>query len=366
MIGVDGCEIFYVSNKTGEWVNTQINIDESVLQYSPHMGLDSNGVIHVTWTALIAGKGEILYTNNSGNSWHTPVNLTNTASISEEDFVFVIDAENTIHGIYSAGNNVYYLNRTSNGAWSTPKPLFTPPYTILSHDWSGLTLTTDGNMYIVVKALNASESGSYHYLYGFNSAFSQPVVISNQTGDSDLFALASDRYGHIHLVYTTPDNSYYSLLYQFYNGSAWSNIEVMLNGTLENVYSIFGVSVSCDYDGKPHVAFIAEQDDYGLFYTNKTQSTWGSPVLVVGYEYFYSCSTQIQVDRNGFAHIVFDSWDNDPETQVEYTHTTESVASAWPAPAPETGDLTIIIVIVGGVASAAVVAGVAVYMLKKR
>ncbi len=355
-------EIFYATNKTGVWASTQLsNLGAYALQYSPCIGIDSHNVLHIAWTGLISGKAEIFYTNNSGNTWHTPLNITNTASIDEQFFTFIIDSADNIHGVYLTYDNVYYVNRTYNGVWSTPQPLFTAPYTVATTMEAGLAFTTGDNPYIIVKALNSSDNN----IYGFNGITSPPVLISsNKIGDSDSIALTSDRNGHVHLLYPSPDGSVYNLLYQFYNGSAWSNIEVILNGTVEDTGLIYSPAISCDYDSKPHIAFIAEKDTYQLLYLNKTMGSWGTPVVVVdNADTFYS---NMQIGRNGFAHIIFSFYLEWSETRIAYTHTLEPVGSAWPAPTPSSADLTMIIIIVVSTSVVVVIAGITVYMVKKR
>ncbi|MEM2907018.1 MAG: hypothetical protein QW739_02950 [Candidatus Odinarchaeota archaeon] len=359
-------EIFYVSNKTGEWVNTQISNQGSyAVQYEPVIASDSRGVLHIMWTGLISGKGEIFYTNNTNNVWHTPVNVTNTVDISETGVSFVIDSADNIHLVYSVGDNVYYTNRTYSGVWATPKQLFTSPYKVISIEWIDITVSAGDKLYIGVKALNGTGGFNYHNIYSFDGVSSSPVFASGNLSDSDLFSLTADRHGYAHLAYNLLDDSGYSLIYQFYNGSAWGAREVILNGTVEGFNSIYSPSISCDYDGKPHIAVIVEELIYKILYTNKTQGVWNSPVLVVGDEDFYSYTTNIQIDKKGFAHIVFDYYPSISESQIVYTHTLEPVGTAWPIPPPIPGDLTLIIIIIAGVSAAGVIAGISVYMLKK-
>ncbi|MEM4206709.1 MAG: hypothetical protein QXQ43_05485, partial [Nitrososphaerota archaeon] len=135
---------------------------------------------------------------------------------------------------------------------------------------------------------------------------------------------------------------------------------------VEGVVSLSVPSISCDYDGKPHIAVIVEDLIYKIVYTNKTQGVWGSPVLVICDEDFYSSTIKLNIDKKGFAHIVFDYYPSVSESQLRYTHTLEPVGQAWPIQPPNPADLNLIIIVVAGVAASGVIAGISVYMLKKR
>ncbi|WEU40539.1 MAG: hypothetical protein OdinLCB4_001010 [Candidatus Odinarchaeum yellowstonii] len=362
-------EIFYVTNKTGEWTQTQISdLGAYGYQYEPSIALDSYGLLHVMWSIYTGGgKTNIFYTNNSNNHWNPAFNVSNAINADGGGVRFAIDLDNIVHAIYLEGGNAYYINRTYTGVWSTPKPLFTPPYTITNAQVADIAVSSNGKIYLVVKASNGSEFEYLNNVYSFDGVSAPPVRVTSYIGDSSGLALTADRNDHAHLVYNYEDIIGQALIYRYYNGSAWGQDEVILNATVDGIDYIYTPSIGCDYDNNPHIAFITETDTIDLKYTNKTQGTWGTPVLVAGGdEDFDASATQIFIDRQGYAHIIFDFWPGTSEVVIRYTHTTEPVGSAWPTPPPTTGDLTLYVIIVG-IATAAVIAGsVAFYMLKKR
>jgi hypothetical protein len=121
-------EIYYVTKPSGESWSTPVNIsDNSEDSLYPAIATDNSDNIHVVWEDLTPGNLEILYVAKpSDGSWSTPVNISNNDGSSVFPDI-ATDSNNGLHVVWSdwtPGNlTIYYASKPSGGSWSTPESI---------------------------------------------------------------------------------------------------------------------------------------------------------------------------------------------------------------------------------------------------
>ena len=195
-----------------------------------HIALDSNNQPHIVW---VSGGNEIFYTSFDGNSWNTPVNVSDNSTNSCEPDI-AIDSDDNVHIVWrdeitGGGNNdsevgIYALNhriRHATGSWSTVSQVFdikgNPP---------ALTADENGKVHLVFTARNGL---AYTY---WNGAQWMPPMIIDQEGDEyfgkDIIVSPNE---NVHVAYDffgdLGKGYVHQIRYSKFNGALWSAPEIV-------------------------------------------------------------------------------------------------------------------------------------------
>ena len=89
------------------------------------LALDQNGTVHFVWTGVTASQWDAFYRQRApGGQWSDPENVSRTPTSGSSQLWIGLGGNDTVHVIWSEGggeaNQLYYAQRTSSGAWSTP------------------------------------------------------------------------------------------------------------------------------------------------------------------------------------------------------------------------------------------------------
>jgi len=123
--------IKYREYTTGWGAVVNITSDDAYNSYSPTLCINSSDVVHVAFHGTYSGqtKYQIRYTNNSGGSWNSIVNVT--TSLFNQHASISIDSNDTLHlgwqgypGV-ADDHRVVYASKTSSGSWSSISNLVT-------------------------------------------------------------------------------------------------------------------------------------------------------------------------------------------------------------------------------------------------
>jgi len=316
-----GCwEVYYVTNTGGNWSWTNIsrmNLTNYWLS-QPVLAVDSNNVIHVAWSGgYVMVDADIFYTNNSGGSWHTPVNITQTGSEYEFTPTITTDSANNVHiaylyapAIMSSTVSLNYINFTVTSGWG-PKINITDPIGPFNSITSKKSIGADShnNIYVAFTAYNSTPANSELYLVNnSNGDWGTPVNISQNQATTPYVdydpSMYIDNLDNIHLLWQIQNNSNYGIEYKVYSQAAWSTSQYV-NATTEKLYYH---SICADVNNKAHIVisqYDATASKFDLYYANNTQDTFNTPHNITGTSAAEEKNPHIVVDNQGYAHIVY-------------------------------------------------------------
>jgi hypothetical protein len=366
-------EIYYATNAGGSWSNTNISKfnDTNYSCRDPVIAIAPNDLVHVAWRA---GKFDfnydIYYTNNSGGTWTTPVNVTDTGSLFEFEPSLTVGADNTLHLVYSQLTglmggyaSLIYNNYSVAEGWSAPQNLTSGlPVAYGISSKKSIGLDPNGNIYVAFAARFLLYSNiNYVFLvnnsegtWGVSVNISQIVGLNYVTQTNP--AMDIDNEGTIHLLFEDANYSISlgNLIYTSYSQGGWTTPQ---NISATNYYT-GGASLITDTDNNVHIAFSQSNSsgwaNIDIYYTTNVGGAFINPVNVTRSEGVEEFIPHLILDAQRYVHIVFVFNESDP--QIQY------VRSLYPAvPADFTA-----IIIIGVVVAVVVVAGVAVYLLKIR
>jgi len=160
-------------------------------------------------------------------------------------------------------------------------------------------------------------------------AWTTPVNISNTTGHSNYAALAVDRYGHIHVVWTDDTSGNNEILYCFFDGESWHTPVNISNDSTGS----WNPKLACDTLGNPHVVWV----DWGVeegkgvpFYCHYDGVAWSTPISLS--EILPHCSSlggiDIDIDVSNDVHIV---WSDNSIGNFEVYHSVYN-GTSWSTP----------------------------------
>jgi parallel beta-helix repeat protein len=117
-------DILYRSRPDGgSWTSPQNIAGMAEDAHAPSIAVDSNGVLYVTWDNLVYDdhwSQDVFYsTKQPGQSWSTPVNLTNNPLWYTTSYPLIaIDGSNTVYVVFQDGYSINYRYKPVNSSWS--------------------------------------------------------------------------------------------------------------------------------------------------------------------------------------------------------------------------------------------------------
>ncbi|MHA1348887.1 MAG: hypothetical protein ACTSQM_03950 [Candidatus Odinarchaeia archaeon] len=125
--GSENTDVFLCNNSLGTWsMPLNVSKDPEKFDLFPSIGIDSQDNIHVVWASNVANypwTGVLKYANNSGNVWHEPIVINGTGLFVTSTSIS-IDSNDNVHIAFSQWNKhwageIFYVNNTS-GNFETP------------------------------------------------------------------------------------------------------------------------------------------------------------------------------------------------------------------------------------------------------
>lgn len=220
------------------WSEPQ-RIDNGGAAYMPSIAVDDRGRVHLAWTegtSLGSNRYQVWYrfSDDAGASWNPPVALSEPQA--DRNYVQLLLApDGTLHAVWQAvddaGERTGAVHRAlPRGAaqWS-PLHLFTPPagrrllQTTLAVDRQGALLA--------VWRLEPGEERFYQTSRDNGATWSAPRAIPGPParaaaeGRFDIYSLASDADGHLHLLWVgrlPGAEDRFGVYHNEWDGAAWS------------------------------------------------------------------------------------------------------------------------------------------------
>jgi hypothetical protein len=224
---------FAVSNDNGQTFSTPINLSNNAgVSFPPQISSEGNNV-YVVWEDTTPGNGEILFavSNDNGQTFSTPINLSNNAGISFEP---QISSEvNNVYVVWedtTPGNfDIFFAVSNDNGQ------TFSTPINLSNN--AGVSdnqqISSEGNnVYVVWDDGPLGGNGEILFTVSNDNGqtFSTPINLSNNAGDS-LDPQISSEVNNVYVVWDddTPGNSEIFFAVSNDNGQIFSMPENISN-----------------------------------------------------------------------------------------------------------------------------------------
>jgi len=308
--------------------SSPIKVTNGGVHSLPSIAVDSNGYAHIVFFTTVkvtiddkeVSRFRVMYTNNIGGSFMTPIELNYTGYSNLAYPSIVIDKNDVPHIIcYGQNSTTGYVytvySNYSSGVLSTPikvnETLVSPT---ISAPIPDITVDDNNVLHIVCPAADLD-----HYTDG------------------------------------NPDFNYTAIYYLNYSNGVFSTPVKVSSG----IDSASHPSIAVDKNSFVHIAFSGrnstwDEADLDIFYTDNTGGNFSSIIRVFNSEHsdFFP---HIEVDDNGYSHIVFYQTLNDLSLSKVYYLTDSPYA---PYPIERGSPLWIWVAIGVGVGGAVVALGI--------
>jgi len=264
-------DIYYIQSDDGgeHWSSIErIWGEDSSICTVPDIAIDSTNTIHVIWTQ---NYGDIFWTYQCGDTWATPVDISNQPG-SEEDAVIVVDKQNRIWVFwreYGYDHQCYYV-------------------------------TYDG------------------------VSWSEPVNFTNQlNGSCYLPQVDIDTAGNLHVIWAYSEDGRRShVYYKKYDSIEWSNAEII--PCIEDVDDR-DLKMKLDDKCRPWVIW---GDNGCLYYAYRDTEGWKGPFLISDDEHRHQID--FVFDNEGHLHLIWIKITI--ASQFEYLYHSTLLDTGWTVP----------------------------------
>ncbi|MBN1272366.1 MAG: exo-alpha-sialidase [Candidatus Aminicenantes bacterium] len=182
------------------------------IESSPRIFVDGNGCLYVVSDAYVSGNRDIhfVYSTDQGNTWSIPQKLSGGVSgDSSQDPDIAVDSEGTIHIVWklfiSANQNeIYYIKSTSgvsaqNAGMSWETPVNLSQTGSVSYD-PRITVDSADNLNILWAEWAGDDNEDLYYIRSIDYGLNWTTMMSILDYYVDYPAMAVDRDGNINIV----------------------------------------------------------------------------------------------------------------------------------------------------------------------
>lgn len=268
----------------------------------PMMVPDIDGYLHLVWMEADEDWSRpnpgIYYSRWNGDTWSTPLKISQNTTGFAEDPSIAIDNNKIAHVVYvddtglSTGESrAYYIKRQTNGTWTTPTLLPHPAIPFHHAFGARIAVDTANNLHVIYSINdNPTKGGSFYYTKFNGTSWSTPILVSYNTDgttpilDTTQGDLYADKQGNIHAVFW---DWYTGVFYRKLSGDSWST-PFLISGAPD----VFGAKLTVDDNGNPFVAWYQSRDrsvrvlrtvsevwqTEEILTNNATLSFWGWPI----------------------------------------------------------------------------------------
>nr|KXH75901.1 MAG: hypothetical protein AM324_05175 [Candidatus Thorarchaeota archaeon SMTZ1-83] len=210
----------------GDSFTTPFNLSDSLSGAHPFariggIAVDRLNNVHVVWSDEISGMLEVYHTKREGNSWSDPVNISNNQLGMSAMPEIAIDSSDCLHVVWLDYRNsqdedsceIYY-SKSEGDTWTTPINISNIP----GQSWDEqMAVSQEGYPHVVW----SEESCHLYYSFFDGSSWSTPYYLNDVTGEDEGYSpdLAVDAGGNVHVVWGGDGPE---LWHTFYNGIIWS------------------------------------------------------------------------------------------------------------------------------------------------
>jgi hypothetical protein len=246
--------------------------------YMSDLAVDSQGVLHLvfddggdTESEICPGCADIYYRRSTdrGQTWSYPVNLSRSPTGSSRAQIEV-DSNDVIHVVWDEGwdklsgrgepiFSVYTSSRDGGESWSSPTSFSYPEGTNAQ-----LSVGSDGQGGVLVVWRATSRPEIYYAWSSDNGASWSPpggipdIFARPWTGPFDMYDMATDSGGHIHLVVVgrlSPEEDKLGVYHLEWDGTSWSPPAAIYRGAGFPEYPKIAISEG----NKLHVAWFVRE-----------------------------------------------------------------------------------------------------------
>ncbi len=268
-------QIFYLTNISGSWVNTQIT-NSSGLHFPGGIAVDSSGKVHISYE--LYGSHDLIYTTNTSGTWQETV-VESSTNVMQTNKI-VLDSNDKVHIVYNnetvtSGNDILKDATNQSGSWLTEiiDDNDGDYYTGNTGYHIEMTIDSSNQLHIAYSGVDVNDN---RYITGYYQAWSSP---QNQP-----FGLASD-------IELDSNNN----VYICYNNDGSIGVANNISGTWNadsniDTYYKFNGDIEFDSNGNLHMAYqYVNTPIFDLYYATNVSGTW-----VTG-----------KIDEGGYESLVF-------------------------------------------------------------
>ncbi|MCB0710827.1 MAG: hypothetical protein KDD67_00705 [Ignavibacteriae bacterium] len=268
----------YTSNSSGFFTSPKTIFDGAGSPFNS-FALDSNLALSALYTADRLPNSQCLQLSRiePGGTWEDEYVDICSGKFSAT----AVDPTGRLHVTYVLSGTIFYLSRSSSGAWSSPINISGSGG---DDDLPSIAVSSSGTVHIVFYRQNSQTRQTLYYVSGSGTNFSSPLSLRllsrsvNQlskpyTWPPHAPSIAVDGEGICHIVFTSifgqnPESSH--ILYMNNQAGSWSDPESITNIGFYN-----RVSITLDQNKNIHVA--AERfdgNDWDIVYLQQRNGAW--------------------------------------------------------------------------------------------
>ena len=264
----------------------------------PVITADPMGYLHV---AYVINDVDLYYNTNQSGGWEDQFRIAHCSGTSEAFYIPTM-AVNTygftavaarFYNPYS-GHNIYTYDNIQR----------------TSASWTKSTGMGDGHYHAC--AVEVESNNDLHVFGQEDNSGSYVYYQSLDPGNRIANTLTTQYYA---TTITTDDTLYFlgshdgNIWLSKFNGTSWSVMDSLAEGGHP--------SITCDQNGKLHIAFYTET---GSYYMNNVSGSWSTPSHIGATGFF----PDVVIDENGKAHIVYKNG-----TSLYYVN---NISGSWSSP----------------------------------
>jgi uncharacterized repeat protein (TIGR01451 family) len=256
--------------------------------------------VHLVWEENVEAGTQVFYSQRTADgAWSAPVRISNERSQAQKPQL-AVDARGGLHAVWQDqldGGHVWYVGRAPGGAWSTPTSLASGARSPVGWD-DMLRLTVDGAGAAHVLWLSPAGGTLWYVRRDPGGAWSNPHSVAAAASDR-VPSIAVDSGGTLHVLWQGAGRLLYA---RRSPDGTWSAVEdVWANPYTE--YLGAEAQLAVDRQGTVHCVWPFEGQR--IYYAcRKADGTWSRPEDVSG-SAGWSTLPQLYVDPTGWIHVVW-------------------------------------------------------------
>ncbi len=296
--------------------------DRAVIYNSgPCIDRAPNGTVMCIWGAAENHSNSVLWTTYDDvfGTWN-PAQVLDEGTPTHSTPALVADENNHFHATWSKNYRIYYA-QFDGVSWSTPIEV---QKDTLSGNKNSIVVDSEGTIWITWNTYYQGDDEN-EYRFIAHSTDNGANWSDPDTLDSDVVpGIVTSRYAVTHLA-AGPDgklavtfrekdtdvSARYQLYYREYDGSTWLPVETFTHFFHDSI-DCYQASVDFDENGKRHVAFYTDENDFTspdmgqIFYTSKEDGgDWTEPVRITNDPDGIADYPQIVIAPNGAMYVIY-------------------------------------------------------------